>query len=102
MELEKLPVSAIPAWVKLNGVSFNGVTISQLTGDRGLGVVGDEGNSERTRPLMLVPADLILSVQNVFIFAKSDQHLREILEAVGDYSRVPQSVGIDQKPICSL
>lgn len=91
--LEKLPVSEIPAWVKLNAISFNGVTISQLPGDRGLGIVGDGGNSERTHPLMLVPADLILSIQNVFIFAESDQNLREVLEAVGDYSRVPQPVG---------
>lgn len=94
MHLEKLPVSAIPAWVTANGISFNGVTISQLAGDRGLGIVGDGRNSERTGPLMLVPADLILSVQKVFIFAESDQHLREVLEAAGDYSRVPQPVGI--------
>lgn len=88
MHLEKLPVSAIPAWVKVNGISFNGVTISKLTDDRGLGVIGDGGNSYRTGPLMLVPADLILSAQNVFTFAKSDKHLREILEAAGDYSKV--------------
>ena len=92
MYLEKLPVSALPAWAKFNGISLNGATISKLAGDRGLGVVGDGGNSDRT--LMLVPADLILSVQNVFIFAKSDQHLREVLQAVGDYSRVPQPDGI--------
>lgn len=92
MYLEKLPVSAIPAWAKFNRISLNGVTISKLAGDRGLGVVGDGGNSDRT--LMLVPADLILSVQNVSIFAKSDQHLREVLQAVGDFSRVPQPVGI--------
>lgn len=94
MHLQKLPVSAIPAWAKVNGISFNGVTISPLTNDRGLGVVGDGGNSDRTGPLMLVPADLILSVQNVFTYAKSDQHLREVLEAAGDYSRVPQPIGI--------
>lgn len=95
MHLQKLPVSAIPAWAKVNGVSFNGVTISQLTGDRGLGVVGDgQGNSDRTSPLMRVPAELIISVQNVFIFAESDQHLREVLEAAGDYSRVLQPIGI--------
>lgn len=94
MQLQKLPVSAISAWAKVNGISLNGVTISQLTGDRGLGVVGDGGNSDKTGPLMLVPADLILSVQSVFIFAKSDQHLREVLEASGDYSRVLQPIGI--------
>lgn len=94
MHLQKLPVSAIPAWAKVNGISLNGVTISQLTGDRGLGVVGDGGNSDRTGPLMRVPAELILSVQNVFVFAESDQHLREVLEATGDYSRVLQPIGI--------
>lgn len=94
MHLQKLPVSEIPAWAKVNGISLNGVTISQLTGDRGLGVVGDGGNSDRTGPLMRVPAELILSVQNVFIFAESDQHLREVLKAAGDYSRVLQPIGI--------
>lgn len=39
-------------------------------------------------PLLVVPKELIISRQNIELLAKSDRHLREVLEATGDFGRV--------------
>jgi hypothetical protein len=39
-------------------------------------------------PLLVVPKDLIVSRANIELVARSDRHLREVLEAVGDFGRV--------------
>ena len=39
-------------------------------------------------PLITVPNDCILSLENIWLFAKSDRHLREVLEALGGFSKV--------------
>lgn len=83
------PIGALPAWVKLNNVIFNKVTVSPMSDDKGLGVIISGEDIRRQAMLMTVPRDLILSLENVWIFAKSDHHLREVLESAGEYSRVP-------------
>ena len=90
---------ALPVWAKLNGVEFHGVDIERLTDhgiDKGSAVVAtrDLTGKDGTEQLMLVPKDMILSLEAVANYAKSDKHLREVLEAVGDYGRVrgPSSI----------
>ena len=83
-----LPIESLKAWARLNGAIFNNVTIQSLA-ERGSGVVAtadidDSGGNV----LMLIPQDLVLSRELVWQFAKSDQHLRMVLEAVGDFARV--------------
>ena len=39
-------------------------------------------------PLVMVPRDLILSVESVHEHAKCDVHFREVLEALGSFGRV--------------
>jgi hypothetical protein len=39
-------------------------------------------------PLLVVPKDLIISRENIELLAKADRHLRELLEALGDFGRV--------------
>ncbi len=41
-----------------------------------------------TNILMTVPRDLILGVECVEGYAKSDKHLREVLEVMGEWGRV--------------
>jgi hypothetical protein len=83
-----LPSSALRPWAQFNGIALDGISVGSVP-DRGLGVVaaralkgGDEG------PLMVIPGDLVLSLERVEMQAKSDQHLRGVLEALGDYARV--------------
>jgi hypothetical protein len=87
----KRPVSTFPAWAEFNGITFNGVHIGPLTGyeDRGSTVIAKRQlTAGKEGALITVPRDLILSRQNIEVFAKSDQHLKEILEALGDFGRV--------------
>lgn len=88
MRSERLPISALPAWIKLNNVVLNGVTVSTVHDDKGLGITSCDGDLDDGTPLIIVPQSLILSLENVWVFAKSDQHLREVLEAAGEFSRV--------------
>ncbi|KAF1945893.1 SET domain-containing protein [Clathrospora elynae] len=86
----KHPIDVLPTWAAFHGVEFNGVKIGPLPGyeDRGSTVIADRtlagGNVE---PLIFVPKDLIISRHNIDLVAKSDHHLREIIEAIGDFGR---------------
>ncbi|KAL1626039.1 hypothetical protein SLS56_007013 [Neofusicoccum ribis] len=86
----KLPVAALKPWADLNDVTFNAITVGPLPGfeQRGSTVIAAEdlsaGNAE---PLMIIPRDLVLSQEAVRLHAKSDQHLREVLDALAEFGR---------------
>ncbi|KAJ4305825.1 hypothetical protein N0V90_001357 [Kalmusia sp. IMI 367209] len=84
------PIESFSAWARFHGVRFNAVKVGPLPGyeHRGSTVIADrELAGGREQPLMTVPKELILSKQNIELVAKSDQHLREILFALGDFGR---------------
>lgn len=91
----KLPVAALKPWADLNDVTFNAITVGPLPGfeQRGSTVIAAEdlsaGNAE---PLMIIPRDLVLSQEAVRLHAKSDQHLREVLDALAEFGRVSSPV----------
>ena len=88
MHRETLPVDQLAAWTQLNNVEFNGVKITPLQGNRGSGLVTTADRSTDNPLLITVANDLVLTLENVWVYAKSDNHLRQVLEATGDYSRV--------------
>lgn len=101
MKREYLPIEALPIWAKLNGVAFHGVEIKRLRTeygvDKGSAVIATskktakalvEGDEIAPEILITVPRDLVLSLELVETWAKSDRHLKEVLDAVGDYGRV--------------
>ena len=88
MHRESLSIGNLPAWTRLHNVEFDQVKCLSLPGDIGAGVVTTSHKPGRDRVLMRIPPELILSLDNIWIFAKSDRHLLQVLEAVGDYSRV--------------
>ena len=87
----KQPIEALPTWATFHGIKFNNVKVGPLPGyeERGSTVIADQklqgGNVE---PLLVVPKELIISRQNIDLVSKSDHHLRELLEALGDFGRV--------------
>lgn len=94
------PIDALPLWAEFHGVRFNGIKVGSIPGleDRGSTVIADRdlaGGKED--PLMVVPKDLIISRQNIEIIAKADHHLKEVLDAVGDFGRV--SYQLCQQPV---
>jgi hypothetical protein len=85
------PIDVLPRWASFHGVEFNHVKIGPLPGyeSRGSTVIADQklvGGS--VEPLIIVPKELIVSRRNIKLFSKSDHHLREVLEALGDFGRV--------------
>lgn len=88
MRRESMPVGNLSAWAKLNGVDFNGVEVAPSPSSRGAGLVLTAQRNDKDSILVTVPKDLVLSLENVWIFAKSDKHLKDVLEAVGEYARV--------------
>ena len=86
MRREHLPIDRLAIWSRLNNVDFNGIEALRLNG-KGTGLVAT-WESDNGAILMNVPRDLVLSLENVWIYAKSDRHLLQVLEAVGEYSRV--------------
>ncbi|KAF2269870.1 SET domain-containing protein [Lojkania enalia] len=82
------PIDALPAWAEFHGVRFNGVRVGPIPGREHHGstvIANRDLAGSQEDPLMLVPKELIVSRQNVDLFAMSDQHLREVLQAVGDF-----------------
>lgn len=93
MRRQTLPIPALPGWARLNGIEFDGVAIERLTDhgiDKGSAVVakGELTGKGGEEQLMSVPKDMILSLEAAWNYAKSDKHLREVLEAMGDFARV--------------
>jgi hypothetical protein len=87
----KQPIDTLSTWATFHGVSFNGIKIGPLPGfeERGSTVIADrELEGGKVEPLLVVPKELIISRQNIELFAKADRHLREVLEATGDFGRV--------------
>jgi hypothetical protein len=85
------PIEDLQVWAKFNGVKFNSIKIGPMPGfeDRGSTVIATrdlKGGEEDS--LMIVPKDLIISRQNIDIIAKADHHLKQVLDATGDFGRV--------------
>lgn len=106
MRPEYLAIAALPAWAKLNGVTLTGVEFRRFHADdddgtdKGCAVVATEERhngdleSEDSHPetLVNVPSEMVLSLESVGNYAKSDRYLREVLEAVGGFGRVRDQV----------
>lgn len=90
----RLPIDALPAWARLNGIKFNDIEFEKLEFGSGIVAKADKEYSSvqeaegKPEILMTVPPDLILSLDLVHEFAKSDPYLRGVLEASGDFGWV--------------
>lgn len=80
---------ALPAWASLSGIQLHGVKFAKLENGTGVAATEDQENSEsQARILLTVPPDMVLSLETVHGYAKSDRYLSEVLEALGDFGRV--------------
>lgn len=98
MEREYYPTDSLLAWLHLNGVTANGVAFQKVGSvendtDKGNAIVATEAKTSKERDtqpeiLLRVPPDLVLSLEAVHGYAKSDEKLRQVLEAVGGFGTV--------------
>jgi len=86
MRRERLPISDLPAWCKLNDVTFLDTAVKEL-GGKGFGLVIERALSSQETfdvpTLLLIPHDLILSAEAIEEYAKVDHHFRQLLDAAG-------------------
>ncbi|KAI9734604.1 MAG: hypothetical protein M1834_002205 [Cirrosporium novae-zelandiae] len=92
MKRQYISVDVLPAWAKLNDVAFRGVQVKQQLVhqgmDKGSAVVAERELQTRDDSLlMIIPKEMILSLDAVVEYGKSDKHLREVLEAMGTFGR---------------
>jgi hypothetical protein len=86
MRRAQLPITALPAFSKLNDISFLDIGVHDL-GEKGFGLVTERAlSSEDTfdiPTLLLIPRDLTLCAETIEEYAKADQHFRQLLDAAG-------------------
>ncbi len=86
-----LPPNSLRAWADLQGVTFNGVEIGTLPEyeAKGSALLATTSSLDTHQyPLLIVPRDIILSKNNIELYAKSDTHLRKILDATESFGMV--------------
>jgi hypothetical protein len=101
MRRRYLAVEYFEAWAKFNGVEFKNTRVERITTPegqhKGAGVFVTEDFETSHDPeaiLLSVPHDLVLCKDLVHDYAKSDVHLHEVLEAVGEFGRVGEMYAI--------
>ncbi|KAI9813404.1 MAG: hypothetical protein M1827_004078 [Pycnora praestabilis] len=89
-----LPIGNLSAWAKLNNVVYHGVRVEHLQNgsiDKGSAVIAVRdvpAATEAQEPLMIIPRETVLSLEAVERYAKYDRHLKEVLQAAGEYAWV--------------
>lgn len=90
MQIQHLPISALPAWSKLNAVDFLDIHVQDLGPSKGFGVVTSRALSSKATfdvpTLLVVPSELVLSKEAVEEWSKVDGHLKELLGVAGGKS----------------
>lgn len=87
----QLPITALPAWAALNGVKFQHVAVESVPDhqERGSGIIAKASPLNPSwGSLLEVPGELVLSLETVERQSRFDPHLKEVLDAVGDFSKV--------------
>ena len=70
--------------MSVNHVELHGICIQAMPPKGyGLAVTSQHDDVDNDTMLMLVPHELLLSLENVWTIAKADKYLHEVLEAMG-------------------
>ena len=83
-----LPLESLQSFASLYGIDFRGVRVASTAGRGSALVASRTAPRNESEPFLVVPKDIILTRGHVFAHSASDKHLREVLEAVGDFGKV--------------
>ena len=87
-----LPIEDLSKWALENDVQLNGCTVDKAPSGLGYGVIATASTSRFKHPFIIVPSQLILNRERVWICAETDSDLKEVLEANGAFAKVMQQV----------
>lgn len=92
MKYTSIPVEALQPWAQLNDVHLHGLKISSnIVSEAGISKGGGLVStiSHPSEPVLLsIPQELILSKEAVLQCAKTDKHLRILVESLEDFVQV--------------
>lgn len=93
MKRDLHPIEELASWSEVAQIELNDVKVAKLEADgidKGSAVIAtkDIPASDGSTVLAKVNRDMVLSLERVKDYAKSDAQLNEILEALGDYAQV--------------
>lgn len=92
MRHASIPIEGLQPWAQLNDVPLHGIQISSnIIADDGASKGGgllSTTNHSSEDVLLSISQDLILSKESVLQCAKTDRHLRQLLEAMEDFIQV--------------
>lgn len=87
MRRAQLPITALPAWAKLNDASFIDISVQDLGEAKGSGLGTERALSSKETfdvpNLLIVPHELILSAEAIEEHGKVDHHFKQLLDAAG-------------------
>lgn len=85
----KLPLSALDSYASFNAMNFCKLRFISID-NKGSALVAScaVGQGHEDGPLLVVPKDLMLTRDHVQLHSRSDRHLREVLDAIGDLGKV--------------
>ncbi|RMD44595.1 hypothetical protein DV735_g494, partial [Chaetothyriales sp. CBS 134920] len=94
MKYPWLPLDQLSTWAVFNNVQLRGAAVTssiknELGNDKGGGLVATEKH-ESGDVLLVVPRDLVLSVEGIEQLAKADHRLRELLDATAALTQTPR------------
>jgi len=76
----------VASWIQSTDIQLNGVVIAS-TESWGSGILSSASHNEDATVLLTVPSHLVLSLSTVWDYASTDLHLRQLLEAQGEWTR---------------
>ena len=88
MRRDRLPITSLAAWARLNDVPLDNVEIRELENGFGCGIVSTIAATEHGTEFLAIPPELVLNVGLAWLYAKNDSYLRSILEANGEFAKV--------------
>lgn len=95
MHRERLPLHALPAWMKFHDAFFAHVEIQDMQ-EKGHGLAATDTTAAiGLSSLVTVPRDLVLNTEAVEEYAKEDSNFRTLLDACGRKvsQELPSSLG---------
>ena len=88
MRRTRLGLDSVQQWVEAHGVQLNGVAISKSRSGFGWGIAATTKIKKERHTFITIPPELVINVDRIWGCSITDGHLREILEANGDFAKV--------------
>lgn len=104
MRYASIPPDQLQSWALLNDAELRGISIStSIITENGVNKGGgllSTASHEFEETLLSIPHELILTKEAVMMCAKTDRHLRDLVEALPDFIQVGHITKVSRVSCC--